>query len=91
MAAYEAKLAAKSIGYSTVGSGLMVAKIIDRLGLTEALKARTKSRTWAAELRTKMEGNGSDASHGTSTAVLDGADDAIERAAKDDPAEGPRT
>jgi molybdate transport system substrate-binding protein len=33
---------AKSIGYSTVGSGLMVAQIIGRLGLTEELKARTK-------------------------------------------------
>ena len=33
---------AKSIGYSTAGSGLMVAKIIKTLGLTEELKARTK-------------------------------------------------
>jgi molybdate transport system substrate-binding protein len=33
---------AKSIGYSTVGSGLMAAQIIARLGLTEELKARTK-------------------------------------------------
>jgi molybdate transport system substrate-binding protein len=33
---------AKSIGYSTVGSGLMVAQIIQRLGLTDELKARTK-------------------------------------------------
>jgi len=33
---------AKSIGYSTAGSGLMVAKIIQDLGLTEELKARTK-------------------------------------------------
>src|SRR5262245_47817368 len=34
--------AAKSIGYSTAGSGLMVANIIKRLGLTEELKDRTK-------------------------------------------------
>ena len=34
--------AAKSIGYSTAGSGLMVAKIMADLGLTEELKARTK-------------------------------------------------
>jgi molybdate transport system substrate-binding protein len=34
--------AAKSIGYSTAGSGLMVAKIMADLGLTEDLKARTK-------------------------------------------------
>lgn len=33
---------AKSIGYSTVGSGLMAANIIQKLGLTEELKARTK-------------------------------------------------
>lgn len=33
---------AKSIGYSTVGSGLMAANIIKQLGLTEELKARTK-------------------------------------------------
>src|ERR1700704_945768 len=34
--------AAKSIGYSTAGSGLMVANIIADLGLTDELKARTK-------------------------------------------------
>ena len=33
---------AKSIGYSTAGSGLMVANIIKRLGLTDELKDRTK-------------------------------------------------
>jgi molybdate transport system substrate-binding protein len=33
---------AKSIGYSTAGSGLMVANIIRDLGLTDELKARTK-------------------------------------------------
>jgi molybdate transport system substrate-binding protein len=33
---------ARSIGYSTAGSGLMVANIIKTLGLTEELKARTK-------------------------------------------------
>src|SRR5262249_24481007 len=32
---------AKSIGYSTVGSGLMAANIIKTLGLTDELKART--------------------------------------------------
>jgi molybdate transport system substrate-binding protein len=37
-----ALLSAKSIGYSTAGSGLMVAKIIKDLGLTETLAARTK-------------------------------------------------
>jgi molybdate transport system substrate-binding protein len=34
--------AAKSLGYSTAGSGLMVANIIKDLGLTEELKAKTK-------------------------------------------------
>jgi len=33
---------AKSIGYSTAGSGLMVADIVKNLGLTDELKARTK-------------------------------------------------
>jgi molybdate transport system substrate-binding protein len=33
---------AKSIGYSTAGSGLMVANIIKTLGLTDELKAKTK-------------------------------------------------
>jgi len=37
-----AMLNAKSIGYSTAGSGLMVAQIMKNLGLTETLAARTK-------------------------------------------------
>src|SRR5436190_7410617 len=37
-----ALLNARSIGYSTAGSGLMAAKIIERLGLAETLKGRTK-------------------------------------------------
>jgi molybdate transport system substrate-binding protein len=37
-----AMLNAKSIGYSTAGSGLMVAKIMRDLGLADELKARTK-------------------------------------------------
>src|SRR6266581_623489 len=37
-----ALLNAKSIGHTTVGSGLMAGKIIERLGLAETLKARTK-------------------------------------------------
>jgi hypothetical protein len=56
-------------------------------------KLAVRSRTWAAELRSKLDdaGNGSDNSAGgTTTAVLDGSDDPIEEAAKDDPAEGPR-
>jgi hypothetical protein len=54
-------------------------------------KLAEKSRTWAAELRTKMESaNGSDATSGTSTAVLDSVDDPIAPTHHDDPAEGPR-
>jgi ABC-type sulfate transport system substrate-binding protein len=54
-----------------------------------------RSRTWAAELRSKTgetseTESGYGGSSGASTAVLEGADDAVERAAKDDPAEGPR-
>ena len=39
-----AMLNAKSIGYSTAGSGLMVAKIMQDLGLTERLKAFKANR-----------------------------------------------
>jgi hypothetical protein len=56
-------------------------------------KLAVRSRTWAAELRSKLDdaGNGSDKpAGGTATAVLDGVDDPIEQAAKDDPAEGRR-
>jgi hypothetical protein len=56
-------------------------------------KLAVRSRTWAAELRSKLDdaGNGSEApGGGSATAVLDGSDDAIEEAAKDDPAEGSR-
>jgi hypothetical protein len=56
-------------------------------------KLAVRSRTWAAELRSKLDeaGNGVDtAGSGTTTAVLDGSDDPIEEAAKDDPAEGSR-
>jgi len=56
-------------------------------------KLAERSRTWAAELRNKIDdaGNGSgDQSGGATTAVLEGADDPVELAAKDDPAEGSR-
>ncbi|HEX5823052.1 MAG TPA: hypothetical protein VFY18_01210 [Candidatus Limnocylindrales bacterium] len=56
-------------------------------------KLAVRSRTWAAELRSKLDDAGDDidaAAGGTATAVLDGTDDAIEEAAKDDPAEGSR-
>jgi hypothetical protein len=56
-------------------------------------KLAVRSRTWAAELRSKLDEAGNDnvaSSGGTATAVLDGVDDPIEQAAKDDPAEGSR-
>ena len=56
-------------------------------------KLAVRSRTWAAELRSKLDEAGDDGEKspgGTATAVLDGSDDPIEEAAKDDPAEGSR-
>ena len=56
-------------------------------------KLAVRSRTWAAELRSKLDeagGDGEKPAGGTATAVLDGSDDPIEEAAKDDPAEGSR-
>jgi hypothetical protein len=56
-------------------------------------KLAVRSRTWAAELRSKLdeaENDGAKSTSGTATAVLDGSDDPIEEAAKDDPAEGSR-
>ena len=56
-------------------------------------KLAVRSRTWAAELRNKLDEAGDDGDNspgGTTTAVLDGSDDPIEEAAKDDPAEGLR-
>lgn len=59
-------------------------------------KLAVRSRTWAAELRSKLDESGNDGEKSASgtttstTAVLDGSDDPIEEAAKDNPAEGPR-
>ena len=50
-----------------------------------------KSRTWAADLRNKVDGSDADAeADSRSSVAVDGADDAIEHAAQDDPAEGER-
>jgi hypothetical protein len=54
-----------------------------------------KTRTWAADLRTKTgdgapAGDDGDAASSASAAI-DGADDAVEEAARDEPAEGDRT
>ena len=48
-----------------------------------------KSRTWAADLRNR--GDGEADAESRSAVTLDGADDAVERAAQDNPAEGDRT
>jgi hypothetical protein len=56
-------------------------------------KLAVRSRTWAADLRSKVaDSNGAgdaDSASGTTTAVI-GADDPIEEAARDEPAEGAR-
>jgi len=49
-----------------------------------------KSRTLAADLRSKTNGNGQ-AADDLSNVPLSGTDDAAERSAHDDPVEGPRT
>ena len=61
-----------------------------------SVKLAERSRTWATDLRGKGEdgpssGGGSGSGLGDTGSVLDGADDAAERSAKDDPAEGFRT
>lgn len=50
-----------------------------------------KSRTWAADLRNRVDGSEDDADADSRTsAAVDGADDAVERAAQDHPVEGER-
>jgi hypothetical protein len=56
-------------------------------------KLAEKSRTWAAELRSKVTDSdtaGSASTNGAATAVLEGAADSQEHAAHEDPTEGPR-
>jgi ElaB/YqjD/DUF883 family membrane-anchored ribosome-binding protein len=47
-----------------------------------------RSRTWAADLRNKAGTTDDPDAASSASAAIDGADDAIEEAAKDDPAEG---
>jgi hypothetical protein len=50
-----------------------------------------KSRTWAADLRSKLDENATDADAASSSSEsLGGADDAVETTARDEPAEGGR-
>lgn len=49
-----------------------------------------KSRTWAADLRSRVDGSDDADADSRSAAAVEGADDAVEQAAKDDPAEGER-
>ncbi|HUQ78174.1 MAG TPA: hypothetical protein VM427_04815 [Patescibacteria group bacterium] len=49
-----------------------------------------KSRTWAADLRNRVDGQDDADADSRSAVAVDGADDAVERAAQDDPAEGGR-
>jgi hypothetical protein len=57
-----------------------------------SVRLAEKSRTWAADLRSKVDGSGEgDAdAESRSAAAVDGADDPTEHAAQDDPAEGNR-
>ena len=49
-----------------------------------------KSRTWAADLRSRVPGSDDADADSRSAVAVDGADDVVERAAQDDPAEGER-
>ncbi|MDQ3127150.1 MAG: hypothetical protein M3Q66_01655 [Chloroflexota bacterium] len=49
-----------------------------------------KSRTWAADLRSRVDGSDDADADSRSAVAVEGADDAVERAAQDDPAEGER-
>ena len=49
-----------------------------------------KSRTWAADLRNRVDGSDDADADSRSSVAVDGADDAVEHAAHDDPAEGER-
>ncbi len=58
-----------------------------------SVKLAEKSRTWAAELRSKVtdsDAGGNGSTNGAATAVLEGADEAQEHPAHEDPTEGPR-
>ena len=60
-----------------------------------SVKLAERSRTWASDLRSKGEDGASTGADGSGIgdtgSVLEGADDAAERSAKDDPAEGFRS
>lgn len=49
-----------------------------------------KSRTWAADLRSRVDGSDDADTDSRSAVAVEGADDAVEQAAQDDPAEGER-
>ena len=49
-----------------------------------------KSRTWAADLRSRVDGSDDADADSRSAVAVEGADDAVEQAAQDDPAEGGR-
>jgi len=50
-----------------------------------------RSRTWAADLRSKAGGSDDPDAASSASAAIDGADDATEEAARDQPAEGERS
>jgi Cd2+/Zn2+-exporting ATPase len=55
-----------------------------------SVRLAEKSRTWAADLRSKVDGSDDADADSRAGASVDGADDAVEHAAQDDPAEGNR-
>jgi len=59
-----------------------------------SVKIAERSRTWAADLRSRTthatDGNDDPEAASRASAAVEGADDAIERSAEDDPAEGAR-
>lgn len=55
-----------------------------------SVRLAEKSRTWAADLRSKVDGSEDADADSRAGASVDGADDAAEHAAQDDPAEGTR-
>ena len=55
-----------------------------------SVRLAEKSRTWAADLRSKVDGSDDAAGDSRSAVAVEGADDPVERAAQDQPAEGDR-
>ena len=55
-----------------------------------SVRLASKSRTWAADLRSRVDGSDDADADSRSSVAVDGADDAVEQAAQDAPVEGER-